>query len=185
MKRGLATGLIILIVIVIVSMLSAIVLFSIQKPQQNQAVGTTPKEKLTSTITPARDLTGKWEGSLTFTNNCPNPACRYKGRLVPPSIAMDLQQIGNNVVGNVTLYTNNFEIEELVGLPCPTFSEFQTSTSQIQNGVISSSRFTFTDIGDNSWDFRLTTDLLQGIISNNDPGCLGIQSNDVSLSRVR
>lgn len=145
------------------------------------------QQGLTSTISPARDLTGNWQGSMTFTNNCPNPACRYKGRMVPPSITMNLQQNGNVVIGAATMDTRNFTVEELVpGMQCATFlAALGVATSNINNGVISSSRFTFTDDGGNFWSLNLTTDLLQGTISNNDPGCMGLSSNNVSLSRQR
>ncbi len=145
-------------------------------------------QQLTTTITPARDLTGNWEGSIIFTNNCPNPACRYKGRMIPPSLTMNLVQNGNQVAGVVTVNFANFEIEELVsGQDCGTFEELvrqgAVSPSQINKGVISSSRFTFTDVGDNNWDLSLTTDLLRGTITSSVPGCMGITSTEVRLSR--
>lgn len=145
---------------------------------------------MTSTLSPAVVLTGNWAGSLTFTNNCPNPACRYQGRMNPPSITMQLQQNGNAVAGAVTVNFAHFEIEELVpGMECGTFQQLvqqgAQSQSPIQNGVISSSRFTFTDIGGNNWDLRVTNDQIQGTISNNEPGCMGIQSNTVALTRQR
>ena len=154
-----------------------------QEPQQADE-----RQQLTTTITPARDLTGNWEGSIIFTNNCPNPACRYQGRMMPPSLTMNLVQNGNQVAGTVTVNFANFEIEELIsGQSCGTFEELirqgTVSQSQINDGVISSSRFTFTDVGDNNWDLSLTTDLLQGTITSKVPGCMGIKSTDVRLSR--
>lgn len=155
---------------------------------QNTAQDADAKKPLTTTISPARDLTGNWAGSITFTNNCPNPSCRYIGRMTPPSIAMTLTQNGNAVQGTVDINFANFEIQELVqGQGCGTFAQLvqqgTVSQSAINNGVVSSSRFTFTDIGGNSWDLHFTSDLLQGTISNNDPGCMGIKSEKVSLSR--
>ncbi|MBW3014746.1 hypothetical protein KY335_05930, partial [Candidatus Woesearchaeota archaeon] len=144
----------------------------------------------TTTITPARDLTGTWEGSVEFTNNCPNPACRYIGRMVPPSLIMNLQQTGNTVAGNVIIDFANFEIEELVpGMNCGTFQQMVDNRvripSVIAGGTVSSSKFTFTDVGGNFWELMFTTDLLQGTIKNNEPGCMGIASNKVKLSRKR
>lgn len=142
------------------------------------------RPRLNANITPARDLTGNWEGSLTFTNNCPNPACLYKGRMNPPSVTMELKQNGNNVIGNVTVNFGSFEIE---GQNCATFQVLVNqgiqSISVVNNGVISSSKFTFTDVGGNFWELGLTTDLLQGTISSKVPGCMGIKSDKVKLSR--
>lgn len=153
-------------------------------PPQQAAVPPA-RQRLTTTITPARDLTGQWTGSFTFTNNCPNPACRYQGRLVPPSLALNLVQNGNQVAGAITVDFNQFAVEELVGMPCPTFREAGgVQQTQLVGGTVSSSRFTFQDVGGNTWDLMLITDLLKGTVSNNNPGCMGIQSSDVSLSRV-
>ena len=158
-----------------------------QAPPEEAQAGVQQQQKLTTTISPAVDVTGNWAGSLVFTNNCPNPACRYTGRLVPPSITMNLAQNGNNVNGAVTVHFANFEIEELVeGQVCGTFQQLiqqqVVSQSPIQ-GTISSSRLTFADVGGNVWELMVTSDLMQGTISNTEPGCLGIQSNDVKMSR--
>lgn len=154
------------------------------QPAAPQPAAQPAQQQLTTTISPARDLTGQWQGSFTFTNNCPNPACQYTGRLVPPSIALNLVRTGNQVVGTLTIDFNQFKIEELAGMPCPTFREAGgVQQTQIFGGTVSSSRFTFQDVGGNSWDLMLTTDLLRGTVSNNDPGCMGIQSTDVALSR--
>lgn len=165
----------------------------LQEPDKTDSQLQEPKEKtaqppLTTTITPARDITGNWQGSITFTNNCPNPSCRYKGRMTPPSLTMTLAQTGNQATGAVTVNFANFEIEELIsGQGCGTFAQLvqqgAVSQSQINNGIVSSSRFTFTDIGGNNWDLRLTTDLLQGVITSKTPGCMGIKSTEVRLMR--
>jgi len=140
--------------------------------------------EMTSTITPARDLTGNWAGSMTFTNNCPNPSCRYRGRMNPPSITINLVQAGNTVNGNVAIDFANFDVDELVPrMGCNTFLQMGRVQSVIQNGVISSTRFMFTDVGGNEWDMMLTTNLLQGTIKNDEPGCMGIASDNVKLSR--
>ena len=148
------------------------------------------QQRLTTTLPPARDITGTWEGSVEFTNNCPNPACRYIGKMKPPSLIMNLQQNGSNVAGNIILDFANFEIEELVpGMNCGTFQQMVNQgiriPSPINKGTVSSSKFTFTDVGDNFWELMLTTDLLQGTITNNEPGCMGITSHKVKLSRKR
>ncbi|MCK4670225.1 MAG: hypothetical protein KAT43_03400 [Nanoarchaeota archaeon] len=168
---------------------------SVQEPVEDQAQEPeaapepAPQPRMTSTIAPARDLTGTWKGSITFTNNCANPACRYIGKVNPPSIIMNLQQNGNNVAGNVILDFANFEIEELVeGMGCDTFAQMVDQGARIPSpvaGTVSSSKFTFTDVGGNFWELMLTTDLMQGTIKNDAPGCMGIESNNVKLSRKR
>ncbi len=126
-----------------------------------------------SVLSPARDLTGSWAGSATITNNCVNPACRWSGG----SITMSLVQTGNDVTGTVTMNLPTGQVL-VSGATCGPL----TGTSAISGGTISSSQFTFTDVGGNFWDLRLTTDLLEGPISNSALGCLGIKG-DVSLSR--
>lgn len=103
---------------------------------------------------------------------------------------MELQQNENDVVGNVTIHFANFEIIELVeGQGCGTFAQMvqqgAVSLSPIANGVISSSKLTFEDVGGNFWELGVTSDLLQGTISSDTPGCMGIMSRDVKLSRQR
>ena len=163
-----------------------------ETPEPEPEVAVEPKQPvakpLTQTISPARDLTGNWAGSITFTNNCANPSCKYIGKMSPPALTMNLQQNGNQVVGGVTVDFANFEIEELIpGQGCGTFAQLvnqgAVSVSPINNGVVSASRFTFNDVGGNVWSLQLTTDLLQGIISSNAPGCMGIKSDKVSLRR--
>ena len=127
-----------------------------------------------SVLSPAGDLTGTWTGSATITNNCVNPACRWSGG----SISMSLVQTGNNVTGTVTMNLPQGQVL-VAGATCGPL----TGTSAISGGTISSSRFTFTDLGGNFWDLRLTTDLLQGTISNSALGCLGIKG-DVSLNSL-
>lgn len=156
-----------------------------QPPAQQQQA-----PQMTSTITPARDLTGTWVGSIEFTNNCANPTCRYVGKMTPHSIELNLVQNGNNVNGNIVMYFANFEIQQLLqNMPCGTFQDMVNrgvvGRGVIANGVVSSSRFTFDDPGDNHWELSMTTDLLQGRITSNVPGCMGIQSNKVKLSRER
>jgi len=98
---------------------------------------------------------------------------------------MQLQQNGNAVTGTVTIHSANMQAYELTALPCPTFAEVAggDATSALFDGTASSSRLTFTDIGSNFWSLNFTTDLLQGIISNSEPGCFGIASQDAVLRR--
>ena len=125
-------------------------------------------------------VSGRWEGYGTFTNNCDNPACVYHGSMNPPSVILQLQQNGNTVAGTVTLNYPASQVEERLGYPC---NGFDNSVSQIFNGLISSTHLTFTDEGGNEWALDIVGSGLQGFVRNNDPGCLGLQSSDISLSR--
>ncbi len=145
---------------------------AITQKQQNRV-------QIKSIVSPARNLTGQWSGSFTFTNNCPNPAYQYIGKKNPPSLTMNLKQNGNIVTGTVTIHSDNLVAKQFVsGMENPFKGD---ATSNVFNGTISSSHFTFSDEGGNMWSLNLSNDLLKGIISNNQPGCLGIQSSDVSL----
>lgn len=126
-----------------------------------------------STLSPARDLSGTWAGTATFTNNCANAACLYGG-----SVTLTLTQIGNAIAGVVSLDLD--EVQTLIeGQGCRTLQ----GSGPIINGTVSSSRFTFTDSGGNSWSLNFTTDLIQGTVSNSAAGCGGLQSNNIRLSR--
>ena len=151
-------------------------------PTQNPATAT---PSLNPTLQPAGDLNGRWEGSITFTNNCANPACRYTGRMNPPSLVMQLQQNGGRVTGTVTIYPQNFDVQELVaGQGCAAFRSSGVSTTQVNNGVYSASRFTFTDSAGNAWSLNAISSGLQGTVSSNVAGCLGISSKKVALTRA-
>lgn len=129
-------------------------------------------------ISPMTGISGTWEGKGTFTNNCDNPACRYVGTTNPPSIILQLQQNGNAVAGTITLNYPDSQVEELIGYPC---FGYDNALSQIHNGLISSTHLTFTDDGGNEWALNVVGRGLQGFVRNNDIGCLGLQSSDISL----
>jgi hypothetical protein len=124
-------------------------------------------------------ISGTWEGSGTFTNNCDNPACRYVGTMNPPSVILELQQNENMVFGTVTINIPDSQVEELLGQPC---LGFDNSVSDINNGILSSTRLTFMDDGGNIWTLNFLSDNCQGTVGSNAIGCTGLQG-DVSLSR--
>jgi len=125
------------------------------------------------------NLTGTWQGSCTFTNNCVNPACRYAGSMNPPSVSLVLQQNGNTVTGTVTISIPQSQVQTLIaGKGCQALS----ASGQIINGEISSSRLTFYDPGGNLWSLDVTSFGLQGIVTSDQIGCLGL-AGDVSLAR--
>jgi hypothetical protein len=122
-------------------------------------------------------ISGTWEGSGTFTNNCDNPACKYVGTMNPPSVILQLQQNGNMIFGTVTI--NIPQPQELLGQPC---LGFDNSISDINNGILSSTRLTFMDDGGNIWTLNFLSDNCQGTVGSNAIGCTGLQG-DVSLSK--
>jgi hypothetical protein len=97
----------------------------------------------------------------------------------PPSIILELQQNGNTVAGTVTFNYPDSQVQELLGYPCSA----RVGTGPISNGLISSTHLTFTDPGGNEWALNIIGSGLQGFVRNTDSGCLGLQSNDISLSK--
>jgi|GEM_PF-5537772 len=128
-------------------------------------------------------ISGTWEGSGTFTNggiDCTNPACRYVGTMNPPSVVLELQQNGNYVFGTVTINIPDSQVQELVsGAGC---TGFDNSVSDINNGILSSTRLTFMDDGGNIWTLNFLSDNCQGTVGSNAIGCTGLQG-DFSLSK--
>ena len=69
-------------------------------------------DKLSTALTPARDLTGVWEGSTKWQNNVGNPACSYEG-----TIRFNLKQSGNQLTG--TWQTTITKANQLLkSVPC-------------------------------------------------------------------
>lgn len=131
-------------------------------------------------ISPTGGVTGTWEGSGTFTNNCANPACRYVGTMNPPSVILDLEQNGNSVTGTITINIPSSQVETLIpGQGC---SGFDNSISTIYNGVISGTHLTFFDEGYNVWSLNIIGSGLQGVVTNDQTGCTGLEGS-VSLSK--
>jgi len=128
-------------------------------------------------LSPMGSLSGTWEGSGTFTNNCDNPACEYVGTMNPPSVILQLQQNENMVFGTVTI--NIPQANPLLDQPC---FGFDNSVSDIYNGVLSGNRLTFADIAGNIWTLNFLNNNCQGTVGSNAIGCTGLQG-DVSLSK--
>lgn len=127
-------------------------------------------------------ISGTWEGSGTFTNggiDCVNPACRYVGGMNPPSVILELQQNGNYVFGTITIDIPDSQVETLVeGQGCQGIA----AQSDINNGILSSTRLTFMDDWGNIWDLRFVNDNCHGTVGSNAIGCTGLQG-DISLQK--
>ena len=61
----------------------------------------------TSTITPARDLTGQWNGIVSFTER--SPKCSYQGDMI-----LNLRQQGDNINGNFNIVVTKAEGNDCV-----------------------------------------------------------------------
>ena len=130
-------------------LLSAILISGCIQPQQNGTAGATePGKELTTTISPARDLTGIWEGPAQWRNNVGNPACSYEGRL-----RLNFQQNGNNLAGTMqaTITKNN---QLIADVPCSQPGTFPPAAGV---GTVSSSSFKFIE-----YSGTFTSDLMQG-----------------------
>lgn len=146
-------------------------------PTKTAAPTPRPTPTLTGTLPPARDLTGDWAGTATIQSNCANPNCIWPNTAT--HVNMHLVQTGNRVTGTVTTNFPTVRPRLNPRLTCPSGQV----TTQILNGVVSSSRLTFTDRGGNSWSLSFTGNTMGGTISNRAAGCNNIQSNNVALSR--
>ena len=121
----------------------------------------TPSEEreLTTAITPARDLTGDWEGlsgSAKWRNNVGNPACSYEG-----FFGFSFEQDGNTLTGTFTsIITNIIPAEWNQGeVPCGATG---AQPSFPLTGTVSSSRAEFTVADIIKFSSSFTTDLMQG-----------------------
>ncbi len=131
-----------------------------------------PVGSLTSDLTPAVDLTGKWKGTnCVFYNLNINGERAYK---ITANVTMDLKQSGNTVTGLMDIYPQSQErlpgID--IGVPEP---EHHTTI----NGTISSTRFTFTGGKYEKWEFQCLSRSMRGKVSNLDTSMfLGIESEE-------
>jgi len=141
-------------------------------------------EKPISSVPKAIDLSGHWEGSFSFTNNCENPSCKYNGK--EGSVKMDITHDLDKVSGEVVVDYTMFEAESFIGGDadevCPTIKEFGLLKGTF-NENYGNQRFGFMDQFSNVWDVSLKSNLLEATIDNDGPGCTGMKSRDVILSK--
>jgi hypothetical protein len=132
------------------------------------------------------DVSGRWEGSAKFTNNCVNPACSYQGNLNPPSIIMEITQTLNILEGTITLNLPN-AMPLFSGADCNSLSgsigisRAQSSVSGTQVTLTQSDFF-------GVWDLQISgtsgpQSSMQGTLTNTAPGCSGLISDNISLTR--
>ena len=122
-----------------------------QEDGADKSTEETARPELTTKITPAKDVTGRWSGNAFFKDNVANPQCSYEG-----VFNLDLQQNGNNLVGTYQMTIKKSTQLLDTGLPCVQPGQFPMA--QI-TGSVSTSRIEFTD---NFADFTgsFTSDLM-------------------------
>ncbi|MBI2650669.1 hypothetical protein HYX04_05165 [Candidatus Woesearchaeota archaeon] len=107
---------------------------------------------LDTAISPARDLTGVWEGTATWKNNVLNPACSYEG-----AINFNFAQKNNELEG--TWHTTITKINHILkDIPCGSEGR---NPEAILKGTISSSTAKFSS-GPIDFSATFTTDLMEG-----------------------
>jgi hypothetical protein len=133
-----------------------------------------PVASLTSDLTPAVNLTGKWTGTNFVFYNF--NAFGERGMKVTADIAMELKQSGNTVTGLMEIYPRQ---QEAVGeMPIPEPEHHSTI-----NGTISSTRFSFTADGREKWEFETLSRMMRGKVTNLDQDkFLGIESEEGAIS---
>ncbi len=129
-------------------------------------------------------IIGKWSGTFSFTNNCPNPSCKYVGRSNPDPVTVTIKQKDGKLEG--TLYSNP-KLFDAVSLDkshpdsdwCPTVRQIGDGESEIYDIAIDGSKLKFYDVADNLWELELKDNKLSGKITGTGEGCVGMLSNDV------
>ncbi len=144
--------------------------FSSQESKSNEetpeATAKVREEKLTTTISPARDLTGTWQGPAQWTNNVNNPACQYEGTLT-----IRFRQKGNVLVGDYSARITKTE-QLISSVPCS--PEGEQGTFPL-TGKVSSSEFEFA-VATILFSGTFTSDLMKGKLES----CPNQECNDGS-----
>ncbi|MEK6825942.1 MAG: hypothetical protein AABY00_04100 [Nanoarchaeota archaeon] len=112
------------------------------------------EKKLDTTLSPARDLTGVWQGPARWTNNVNNPACRYEG-----TFTVKFNQQGNALAGD---YTSDITKSEQLLSSVPCSPRGRQGTVPL-SGTISASSFKFT-VATIDFSGTFTSDLMQGTL---------------------
>lgn len=129
-------------------------------------------KKISTKITPARDLSGGWSGvapqGATYRDNVSNPACRYEADLF-----FDLKQNGNSISGSVRFVVR--KVEQLLSAPC--LATVGTTFSFPVNGSVSGTDINFSHLGvsgslsPTNFIGKFTNDIMSGTFERNSyPG---------------
>jgi hypothetical protein len=137
-----------------VLVISGIVIFQIKGDSNFQPKNDQSKQKISSKLSAARDLTGTWTGTLhenLSTSKTPD-YCVITGNLT-----LNLDQSGNSLNGSWSEHPVSQQAAD--GYQCSTGQDFNTG---IQNGSVSSSSFNFSLGGGTQIEGSFTTDLING-----------------------
>lgn len=115
--------------------------------------------ELTSTITPARDLSGDWVGIFSSQENTPDVDCLYTG-----TFELQLQQSGNNLEGRMVFTNIDVEQDYKSSIPIPCGVPIGRSSSDPITGTVSSSAFSISRGGKKVMSGSFTTDNMMLVV---------------------
>jgi len=117
------------------------------------------KPELTSTITPARDLSGKWIGLFESQENTPDVDCLYTS-----TFELQLQQKGNNLQGSMIFTNIDVEQNYKSSIPIPCGVPIERSSSDPITGTVSSSALSIFRGGTKVMSGSFTTDNMMLVV---------------------
>ena len=115
--------------------------------------------ELTSTITPARDLSGEWVGSFSSQENTPDVDCLYTS-----AFGLILQQNGNNLEGRMIFDGIEVEQNYKSSVPIPCGVPIDRSSSDPITGTVSSSSLSIYRGGKKVMSGSFTTDNMMLVV---------------------
>lgn len=123
----------------------------------------TAKSGLSTELSPARNLTGKWTGmapqGATYSDNVANPACSYKANL-----ELELKQEGSTIAGSIGFTVR--EVKKLLSVPC--LAKAGTTFSFPINGKVAGTDISFSHPGiarsfsPTNFKGKFTNDIMSG-----------------------
>jgi len=115
--------------------------------------------ELTSTITPARDLSGNWIGLFESQENTPDVDCLYTS-----SFELQVQQKGNNLQGRMIFTNIDVEQNYKSSIPIPCGVPIDRSSSDPITGTVSSSALSILRGGTKVMSGSFTTDNMMLVV---------------------
>ncbi len=118
-------------------------------------------------LSPARDLTGNWEGRATWHDNIGSPVCFFEGKF-----RFDLKQNGNQLQGSWWL--TQTKLTETVEGACGSWPEGENAMGAL-SGTVEGSRAQFSALlSGMEFTSTFTTDQIKGsFVLNKEFGLLG------------
>jgi len=115
--------------------------------------------ELTSTITPARDLSGEWVGLFESQENTPDVDCLYTS-----TFELRLQQNGNSLEGRMIFTDIDVEQDYKSSIPIPCGVPIDRSSSDPITGTVSSSALNIFRGGTKVMSGSFTTDNMMLVV---------------------